>query len=360
MAKKKQDEQPEIIDVKEEKKNSSKKENFINYLKDLGLSIVKTKNLFRFAIRHWITPLIVFIVVTLLLTIPQFINNATRTGDEVIQGTGILYSDKVISHALSQDLKCKVENGKLKCDEGFSYVETYEFTNEKTGKNVAYDIYVNAADTINTRDDDGYFEVKDFAKEGDNYVAFYEESFIIRYVSRNSDTGDYLIYKMYGFYTQLESLDLSEVYSIYTQKAEAEKEEYLDYVSDSIIALGFDAATSERQFIELSSNLLSYIILLLIVALLIKGNFMLNRKKGLKYSQSFKIAIMASLQSCLIALALSLFNFNIVNVFGLALTIRTLYLWLRYTASRSNTTWLNDLYEYSKDDRFLLDATTKK
>ena len=87
---------------------------------------------------------------------------------------------------------------------------------------------------------------------------------------------------------------------------------------------------------------------------------MLNRKKGFKYSQALKVAVVASLQSYLIALIASLFKFDLVNIFGLALTVRTLYLWLKYTASKNNTAWLNDLYEYSKSERFLLDTTTQK
>ena len=73
MAKNKQNKKP--VPEKEETKNSVFKEKTISFLKDLGLSTIKTKNLFRFAHRHWITPLVTFIIITMLLVIPPYLKN---------------------------------------------------------------------------------------------------------------------------------------------------------------------------------------------------------------------------------------------------------------------------------------------
>ena len=91
---------------------------------------------------------------------------------------------------------------------------------------------------------------------------------------------------------------------------------------------------------------------LLVVALLVKGNYLIKRKKGFKYSQSLKVAIIASMQSATIALVASLFGMDFMNILGLALTVRILYIYIKYTGSKKNTQWLDDLYKLTNDERF--------
>jgi hypothetical protein len=93
-----------------------------------------------------------------------------------------------------------------------------------------------------------------------------------------------------------------------------------------------------------------YGIFILIIALLIKGNYLLKRSKGLKYSQCLKISLVSSLQSALISLVLSLFGISFTTVFGLLLAVRVIYIYIRYTGSKKNVEWLEDLY--TKDERF--------
>ena len=75
---------------------------------------------------------------------------------------------------------------------------------------------------------------------------------------------------------------------------------------------------------------MNYLLFMLIVALLIKGNYMLKRKVGFKYSQALKIGIVSSLQSSLIALVLSLFGMDFLTVLGLAIVVRILYIYIKY------------------------------
>ena len=86
--------------------------------------------------------------------------------------------------------------------------------------------------------------------------------------------------------------------------------------------------------------------------MLLKGNYLFNRKKGFTYGQCIKVTIISSIQSYLIALCLSFVGFDLVVVFGLALTVRALWLWARYTSSRKNTQWLDDLYKLTNEERF--------
>lgn len=353
MAKKKEKNQPKIIDVKQSKENNdeSKKTKFINYLKDLGLSLIHTKNLFKFGVKHWITPLIVFSIITTLIVIPPYLRNNFSTGDEVVANTQTLYSDKVLAHALSQNVQCQIKEGKLSCAEGYKHVETYTFTNEQE-KSIKYNIYINAIEDVRILDEQEYFKLEKYNKDGDNYIALFEDSYMIRFVSRSLYSSDYIVRNSFGFYTELEGYDFSKVYNDTKNLDKEQTDLKLNQEADKIIELGYKAAHAEEQFIQLSSNLLSYLILIAIVAVLIKGTYLLNRRKGFTYSQCIKVTIMASMQSYLIALILRLFGFDLVVMFGLALTARTLYLWARYTSSRKNTKWLDDLYKLTNNERF--------
>ena len=79
---------------------------------------------------------------------------------------------------------------------------------------------------------------------------------------------------------------------------------------------------------------------------------MLKRTKGFKYTQAFKIGMVSSIQPALIALLFSLMGMSFMNIFGLALTVRILYIYIRYTGSRKNTAWIEEIYSYTKDERF--------
>ena len=62
MTNKKEKKQPDIIDVDVEKKKKERKQKILDYLKDLSFSTFKTKHAFRFACRHWITPLLLLTI----------------------------------------------------------------------------------------------------------------------------------------------------------------------------------------------------------------------------------------------------------------------------------------------------------
>lgn len=369
MAKNKQNKKPAPI-KKEEAKPNTFKEKAISFLKDLGLSTIKTKNLFRFAHRHWITPLVTFIIITMLLVIPPYLRNTNMSGDEVVATTGVFYSDQALSYALSTDVKCKVnEEASLVCEEGYKYVELKKEFKDALGNPVYFDIFINAKDDIDALDEQAYFQVKDFIDDGDNYIALYNNQFVMRYVIRDSYNKQlYRTMRLAGLYTGLEGLDLHLVYEN-ASKLEAEQAEAkFNETADEIIATGFKAAQSEQHFISLSNNLLSYILLIAVSSLLIKGIYLFRRDKGLSFTQGIKIVVMSSLQAYPIALIISLLvggllqrlRIDTMTIFGLIVTIRMLYIWLRYTSSKNNTAWLDDLYEFSGNERFNVKTIDEK
>ena len=94
------------------------------------------------------------------------------------------------------------------------------------------------------------------------------------------------------------------------------------------------------------------LLFLLIVSSLICGNYLLKRKKGFTFAQSFKIAIVASIQSIFIAVGLRIMGLDFVNALCLSLTVRILYIYIKYTGSSKNIAWIDELYAISNDERF--------
>ena len=313
------------------------------YLYDLFTSIFKTKSLFKFAIYNFVTPLILLLFITGMMALPSIISYNNLKIETITNN--VSYIDKVLAYTLDQDIKCSIKDNKLACEENYYYETLYEFQN-KNSDTIKYKIYINT--NVSGID----FSTGEFGqhKETDNYLVLSETAFVYRYTYHNPKDETVNEYQSYGFYDDLNGVDFSKI------NAEADtyqdKDGYLLTKSHTILLDGYKAAGREQLFTTVGIDLLMYLMFTLLVALLFKGNYMLNRKKGLKYTQAFKVGIVCSLQSALIALALSLFGFSFINVFGLAIAARVIYIYIKYTGSRKNTTWLNDLYEYSKDERF--------
>lgn len=372
-----------------------KKTNIKEFFKDLLNSIIKTKNLFKFSLYSWITPLIIFIVTCGVISIPTIVSfNSIKVSDIT---SNVLYLDQVIAHALSNDVKCNINDSKLICDEGYSYEELYEFENNDNTK-VKYKIYVNA-DISNVN-----FNVGKFGQrfDTDNYIIFFESSFAYRYTYHDPRTESVQEYALYGFYDNLNGTNLSTIYTdslthgenainafsnevttymntnnvsseVATQTLLTEKgfttinelkekaiNDYLLDESNTIIYQGYKALASQTIYNGILANVAMYLMFILISALLFKGNFLLKKNKGFKYSQGIKLALVSSLQSLIIALVLYLIGMDLMNALGLAMTVRILYIYCRYTGSKKNTQWLDDLYEFSGNERFKVDYSNIK
>lgn len=310
---------------------------------DLFKSLYKTMDLFKFCIHNWITPLLIFILICAVMVVPTINTYNSIKLEDITKN--VSYLDKVVAHVLSNDVKCSINDSKLTCDEGYSYREVYEFKNNNDDT-IKYNIF------INTSVSDIDFSVGSFGEhfDTDNYLIFFETTFTYRYAYHNPQTETVNEYKLYGFYDNLNGINLHDVYTTSLQQEDSQA--YLLSQGQNIIVEGYKAVASELILTTLVSNIGLYILFMLVVALLLKGNFLLKRKKGFKYSQALKIAIIGSLQSVLIALVLSLFNMNFSDMFGLAICVRMLYIYIRYTGSKKNTKWIEDLYELTKDERF--------
>lgn len=324
----------------------NKKNKIKNLFVNLGLSIVKTKNLLRFAFHHWITPFIALVLISLLMIVPSIISYNNLRSENITNN--VLYLDTAISKTLNDDIKCHVKDAKLVCDENFSYDKLHTFEN-KNQDTIKYKVYVN------TNVSNVSFTIGKFGEhfDTDNYIIFFETYFTYRYTYHDPKTETVNQSILYGSYDFLEGVDFSKIYSESLTKENPEQ--YLLDKANFIILDGYKGLAKEMVFTTSVSNIAMYLLFLAVISLLFKGNYLL-KKQSFKYTQCFKISIIASIQSVLIALVFMLFGFNFINVLGFALSIRAIYIYIKYTGSRKNTSWIEEIYEETKNERFNLVA----
>lgn len=324
-----------------EKKNNKIKQ----YFKDLGSSIFDTNRLFKFATYSWITPLIVLILILTIMVTPSLVNYNTLKTESIT--SSVKHVDKVLAHTLKQDYKCSVSNQELNCQEKY-LPASYTYTNED-GLEFKYNIYVNS-DVTGIDFNIGTFEKP---SPNENYLIFSKSAFKYRYVYRDPASKNVIEYQLESFYDNLEGLDFSKIkQNSLTYTDLAAQENYLLEQSDYILLNGLKAMMKETILVSISANAIMFVMFILIVALLIKGNYLFKRQKGFKYSQGLKIALVASMQSLLIAIVLMLMGLDFITSLGLALTARIIYIYVKYTGSNKNTKWMEDMYTLTNDERF--------
>lgn len=371
------------------------KTNWKDFFSNLLKSIINTKHLFRFSVYTWITPLIIFIITCGVISIPTIVSYNSIEASDIT--SNVLYLDQVFAHTLSKDIKCSINDSKLNCEQGFSYQELYEFKNNDSS-NIKYSIFVNS-DISNIKFNTGSFG-QHF--DTDNYLILFESTFRYRYTYHDPRTESVKTYELYGFYDNLNGINLSTLYNdsisiansaldtfnaeatayannnnidinvakqtLLTEKGFSSEIELKDKASNDyllekgtmIIYEGYRSLAKETIYNGVLANVTMYLTFILICALLFKGNFLLKKNKGFKYSQGIKLSLVSSLQSLLIASFLYLLGFDLMSMLGLAMTIRVIYIYCRYTGSKKNKVWLDDLYAYSKDERFNVDYTNIK
>lgn len=322
------------------------KRNIKDYFKNLFKSIYDTTSLFKFSVYSWLTPLIILIITIAILIMPTIVAYNTLEVSSITEQ--IPQIDHVLADTLSRDFKCSIKDKKLNCEEKY-----LPFDVPVTGKNGVthtYKVFVNS-NVSGLTFAPGTFDIP---AANENYLIFFEGSFRYRFVHRDPASKSVVEYQLSSFYDNLDGVDFSNISQTYKTYTNAEEgKAYLLDQSHNILLEGVKALAYETMFISFVSDIGTYLLFLLIVALLIKGTYLLKRKKGFSYSQSLKISIVSSLQSILAALILVVFaGVEFVTALGLALTARILYIYIRYTGSRKNTKWIEDLYAYTKDERF--------
>ena len=315
------------------------------YFKDLVFSLFDTNYLFKFHHYNWLTPVIILVIIIAIIVSPIIIVYSTLSVDDVTSEA--LYVDKAMADILTHEFDCSISNNKLTCAKEYDYYD-YSYTDEK-GLVTSYRIYMNT----NMENVKLNIENYDVVLPSDNYIYFGKEAFSYRYTQRDPITKTVTPRQLTSFYDNLNGFNFKEAHQTYLSKTDSdEANNYLMQQANHLIVNGYKAVAYETIFITIITQVFPYLLFILVAALLIKGNYLLKKKKGFTYSQSLKISIVSSLQSLIIALGLRLMGMDFMTSLGLAITCRILYIYFKYTGSRRNTQWIDNIYQEYKNERF--------
>ena len=315
------------------------------FFKDLLYSIFDTTKLFKFHKYNWWAPLCILAITAAIMIAPILIVYNTLSADDITIAT--LHLEKAMADTLSKGFDCKVENNELVCAENYSYFDSsYTDENDLT---TTYRVYVNT----NVSGIDFNIAGYDTVTPTDNYIIFFKETFTYRYTQRDPLTKTYNEYKLTSFYDNLNGFNFLDIYNTYNGYSDSnEAKTYLIEQAEYLLVEGYRAVAYEAIFTTITTSIGSYLLFIVVAALLIKGNYLLKKNTGFTFTQSIKITLVASLQSLLIALVLNVMGIDFANAIGIALFVRIIYIYIRYTGSRKNTQWIETLYNEYHDERF--------
>lgn len=327
--------------------------NIKQYFSDLFSSIANTPSLFKFCIYSWLTPFLIFLITLSIISVPSIVLYNQLTVEDVTDQ--VEYIDKAVMDVLSKNLDCSIKNNTFSCNQDYTpFLSTYSVETENGNIDYTYKVFIGSEYTSGVD-----FTIGTFSSptENENYLIFFEKTFQYRYVYRNPTSKEVYYLEVHSSYEKLGDLNFAEIYNNYKNIENSEEaNNYLQNQANTIILEGYKTEAFNQIYSSILSTVSIYLIFMLIVAILMKGNTMLRRKQGFTFSQALKIAFVSSLQSVLAALVLMLAGINFIGGFGLALTTRTIYIYIKYTGSKKNTQWSNDLYKLTNDERFKFNA----
>ena len=315
------------------------------FFKDLLYSIVDTKYLFKFHKYNWATPLVVLFITVAIMLVPILIVYSTLSIDDIT--TNVVHLEKAIANTLISDYDCSINGDKLTCAEPYTYYD-YSYTDDK-GITTTYRVYVNTSLEGINFNVEGY----DTVAPTDNFIVFTEEVFQFRYTYRDPINKQVHQYKLECSYENLNGVSFKDIKQNYLSKAnDTEAQTYIIQEAENFILEGYKAMAKEKIFVTLTTDIGAYLLFIVVASILIKGTYLLKRNKGFTLSQSMKITFVASIQSLIIATSGMFMGLDFVNVLSLTIFVRILYIYIKYTGSRKNTQWIDDLYKEYKDERF--------
>ena len=310
------------------------KNKFFNSTKKLLESSYNNKALFERRRSSFVAPLLIFILTICMMVLPQYIYSNNQSSKDVLKSFPEINAP--LSALLTKGLDCSVKNNKLYC------AEDAEQINIVVGENIKYTVIANVS-SISANIDVEYNAPKDT----DNFVLLLNNFIKMRYVERDHVNQKIITYEILGDYSEFEGLNFKEI----SQKI-ANDPSIVNTEVEQFVFKTYKSTLDTKLIVNLSSSLLSFVILVLTVSLIFKFPTLFKRKKGFKFSECLKLSLTSSL-TALIAGVLLFFvaNIEFSFTFGMIFVIRALYLYFKYILSSKNNIF-KELYIETKEERF--------
>ena len=280
-------------------------------------------------------PFIILLCIILLLALPQYL--AVKSVDKGTLVKNFPQIEKPMSEIFTSSLDCSVTDGVLECADNVPALNKVV-----EGENgIKYTIIVNqktiALDTAVSLEN---------PKDTDNIIVLYSQTVRIRYINRDYVNEKVDSYEIVGDYSKLEGFSLKQI----AQKLENNPDSLKNEIDDFIINI-YRSTFKTQLILNLSSSIISFLLLVLVACIVLKSTFLFKLKKGFKFSECFKISLTSAAPSIAICLLFSLlFGFSsFASIFGFLFVSRILFIYFKYIL---NNKIFKELYEQDKDERF--------
>ena len=282
----------------------------------------------------WI-PLVILIVVILSLALPPIISANSITGKTLLKKFPKI--DEPMTEVFTSSLDCSVKDSVLVCSEESSSL------NKVIGEEIKYTVIVNQ-DAVAIDVAVEYTKPKDT----DNLIMFFANSIYLRYTERDHINEKAVVYEIIGDYSNLEDFSFKEM----SQKIESNPDSLTGEMENFVLKISQSRLRAEI-LASVSVSITSFLLLALVTCVILKGSFLFKRKKGLKFSECFKISMTSILPCIVISFLISaLYGLDAemyATCLGFAFVVRILFIYFKYIL---NNKIIQELYEETKEERF--------
>lgn len=310
------------------------KNKFITNIKSLLKSFISNRELFKRRTYSIIIPLIFFLISCATLSIPSYFSSRKMEFDTISKNFPSL--EEAMEELLTSGLKCTVSNATLVCDKDSPAVNKVVTTEN----NIKYTIIANQKSiALDTTVD------QNKAKDTDNIIIFLNNYIRIRYVIR-----DYVnpveVNEILGDYSIFEGINFEELSTELLENENTQSNEVQGFILST-----YKSTLKTQLFLNIVSSFISFSLLVLVSCIMLKGQYLLKRKKGFKFSDCLKISLTTTFPALLISLLISLLSTaDFATVFGFIFVARIVFIYLKYIFPKNNI-FIN-LYEETRDERF--------
>lgn len=310
------------------------KKKFSENIKSLLKSFINNKELFERRKYSLLIPFIFLVISITALSLPSYILAKNIKSESIIKEfPSVTEPMKVL---LTSDLKCKVENAALVCDENSSPINMII-----EGENgIKYTVIANqksfATDT--TVDPNK-------AKDTDNLIIFLNKYIRIRYVVRDY-VNETKVNEILGDYTNFEGMDFLKLSKQLKEDIDGANEKVNDFILDT-----YKSTLETKLYVNTIDYLVSFSLLVIITCIILKGQFLFKFKKGFRFTDCLKISLTTTLPALILGTLIFLMSgVDLGTTFGFIFIARIMFIYFKYIFPKNNI--LRQIYLETKDERY--------
>jgi len=310
-----------------------KERNIKANINSLFKSFINNKELISRRKYSILFPLLSLILIITLLTVPSYLSYKFMGTNTLMKSFPEI--EKPMETLLTSSLDCTVKNAKLECS------EDADALNVVVGETIKYTIIANQ-DSIATNTEVTYSTPRDT----DNLIILLNKYIRIRYIQRDHVNEEIVKYEILGNYTLLEGYNFKEIATKL-----ANDPTLISSETEKFIVNTYKSTLSTKLVVSITDSIVSFLLLLAVTCLVLKGSHLFKRKKGLKFIECFKISLTSAFPSIILSLLVSLMfgMSSIPFIFGLLFVGRIIFIYFKYIFTN---TIFKEIYAETKEERF--------